>query len=184
MSLTTSRCGRRSRTLAYRSVFMKRTILPRARSVRQFRLRFHAAPYLCSSRRTDARRRQPFAAAAFSIVTRNCECVSRRQLRLAAVSHVAPRRALGTIRRPVGSELKNPPSHFFKSPMLCLGRMRRRAGEIRHRLSSATNGLIFSTDFPHVDTKYPKAVERFLSCRSPTRTNARFCGTTARLTTA
>jgi predicted TIM-barrel fold metal-dependent hydrolase len=22
--------------------------------------------------------------------------------------------------------------------------------------------LVFSTDFPHVDTKYPKAVERFL----------------------
>ena len=58
-------------------------------------------------------------------------------------------------------ELKNPPSFYFKRQ----GYASVEADEepVKYAVDFVGNDrLVFSTDFPHVDTKYPKAVERFL----------------------
>ncbi len=44
--------------------------------------------------------------------------------------------------------------------------------------------LVFSTDYPHGDSKYPNAVESFLELTCPTTRSARSFGTTARAFTA
>jgi len=57
--------------------------------------------------------------------------------------------------------LKNPPSFYFKRQ----GYASVEADEepVKYAVDFVGNDrLVFSTDFPHVDTKYPKAVERFL----------------------
>ena len=58
-------------------------------------------------------------------------------------------------------ELKNPPSFYFKRQ----GYASVEADEepVKYAVDFVGNDcLVFSTDFPHVDTKYPRAVERFL----------------------
>ena len=58
-------------------------------------------------------------------------------------------------------ELKSPPSHYFKRQ----GYASVEADEepVKYAIDFLGNDrLVFSTDFPHVDTKFPKAVERFL----------------------
>jgi predicted TIM-barrel fold metal-dependent hydrolase len=58
-------------------------------------------------------------------------------------------------------ELKNPPSHYFKRQ--CYASVEADEEPVKYAIDFLGNGrLVFSTDFPHVDTKYPKAVERFL----------------------
>jgi uncharacterized protein len=57
--------------------------------------------------------------------------------------------------------LKNPPSFYFKRQ----GYASVEADEepVKYAVDFVGNDcLVFSTDFPHVDTKFPKAVERFL----------------------
>jgi len=58
-------------------------------------------------------------------------------------------------------ELKNPPSHYFKRQ--CYASVEADEEPVKYAVDFVGNDrLVFSTDFPHVDTKYPKAVERFL----------------------
>ena len=58
-------------------------------------------------------------------------------------------------------ELKNPPSHYFKRQ--CFASVECDEEPVKYALDFLGNErLVFSTDFPHVDTKYPRAVERFL----------------------
>jgi uncharacterized protein len=58
-------------------------------------------------------------------------------------------------------ELKNPPSHYFKRQ--CYASVEADEEPVKYAIDFLGNDrLVFSTDFPHVDTKYPKAVERFL----------------------
>jgi predicted TIM-barrel fold metal-dependent hydrolase len=57
--------------------------------------------------------------------------------------------------------LDTPPSHFFKRQ--CYASVECDEEPAKYTIDYLGNQrLIFSTDFPHVDTKYPKAVERFL----------------------
>jgi uncharacterized protein len=58
-------------------------------------------------------------------------------------------------------ELRNPPSHYFKRQ--CYASVEADEEPVKYAIDFLGNDrLVFSTDFPHVDTKYPKAVERFL----------------------
>jgi predicted TIM-barrel fold metal-dependent hydrolase len=58
-------------------------------------------------------------------------------------------------------ELKNPPSVYFKRQ--CYASVECDETPAKYAIDYLGNErLVFSTDFPHVDTKYPKAVERFL----------------------
>jgi predicted TIM-barrel fold metal-dependent hydrolase len=58
-------------------------------------------------------------------------------------------------------DLKNPPSHYFKSQ--CYASVECDEEPVKYAIDFLGNErLVFSTDFPHVDTKYPRAVERFL----------------------
>jgi uncharacterized protein len=58
-------------------------------------------------------------------------------------------------------ELKNPPSFYFKRQ--CYASVEADEEPVKYAVDFVGNDrLVFSTDFPHVDTKYPKAVERFL----------------------
>jgi predicted TIM-barrel fold metal-dependent hydrolase len=58
-------------------------------------------------------------------------------------------------------ELKNPPSYYFKRQ--CYASVECDEEPVKYAIDFLGNErLVFSTDFPHVDTKYPKAVERFL----------------------
>ncbi len=58
-------------------------------------------------------------------------------------------------------ELKNPPSQYFKRQ--CYASVEADEEPVKYAVDFVGNDrLVFSTDFPHVDTKYPKAVERFL----------------------
>ena len=58
-------------------------------------------------------------------------------------------------------ELKNPPSHYFKRQ--CYASVEADEEPVKYAIDFLGNDrLVFSTDFPHVDTKYPMAVERFL----------------------
>ena len=69
--------------------------------------------------------------------------ISRRQLRLAAVSALALGRALGAVRRSMGAGVAAAAELLFQTPMLRVSRMRRRAGEIHHRLyRQRTAGLL------------------------------------------
>jgi uncharacterized protein len=57
--------------------------------------------------------------------------------------------------------LKNPPSYYFKRQ--CYASVECDEEPAKYTIDFLGNDrLVFSTDFPHVDTKYPKAVERFL----------------------
>jgi predicted TIM-barrel fold metal-dependent hydrolase len=57
--------------------------------------------------------------------------------------------------------LKNPPSFYFKRQ--CYASVECDEEPAKYAIDFLGNErLVFSTDFPHVDTKYPKAVERFL----------------------
>lgn len=58
-------------------------------------------------------------------------------------------------------ELKNPPSYYFTKQ--CYASVEADEEPAKYAIDFFGNDrLVFSTDFPHVDTKYPKAVERFL----------------------
>jgi predicted TIM-barrel fold metal-dependent hydrolase len=58
-------------------------------------------------------------------------------------------------------ELENPPSYYFKRQ--CYASVECDEEPAQYAIDFLGNErLVFSTDFPHVDTKYPKAVERFL----------------------
>jgi predicted TIM-barrel fold metal-dependent hydrolase len=58
-------------------------------------------------------------------------------------------------------QLKNPPSYYFKRQ--CYASVECDEDPVKYAIDFCGNErLIFSTDFPHVDTKYPRAVERFL----------------------
>lgn len=58
-------------------------------------------------------------------------------------------------------KLTNPPSYYFKRQ--CYASVECDEEPAKYAIDFLGNErLIFSTDFPHVDTKYPKAVERFL----------------------
>jgi uncharacterized protein len=58
-------------------------------------------------------------------------------------------------------ELKSPPSHYFKRQ--CYASVEADEEPVKYAIDFLGNDrLVFSTDFPHVDTKFPKAVERFL----------------------
>ncbi len=58
-------------------------------------------------------------------------------------------------------ELKNSPSHYFKRQ--CYASVECDEEPVKYAIDFVGNErLVFSTDFPHVDTKYPRAVERFL----------------------
>lgn len=57
--------------------------------------------------------------------------------------------------------LGNPPSYYFKRQ--CYASVECDEEPAKYAIDCIGNErLVFSTDFPHVDTKYPKAVERFL----------------------
>jgi predicted TIM-barrel fold metal-dependent hydrolase len=57
--------------------------------------------------------------------------------------------------------LKSPPSFYFKRQ--CYASVECDEEPAKYAIESIGNErFVFSTDFPHVDTKYPKAVERFL----------------------
>ena len=57
--------------------------------------------------------------------------------------------------------LRNPPSYYFKRQ--CYASVECDEEPAKYAIDCIGNErLVFSTDFPHVDTKYPKAVERFL----------------------
>jgi predicted TIM-barrel fold metal-dependent hydrolase len=57
--------------------------------------------------------------------------------------------------------LKSPPSDYFKRQ--CYASVECDEEPAKYAIDYLGNErLVFSTDFPHVDTKYPKAVERFL----------------------
>jgi uncharacterized protein len=57
--------------------------------------------------------------------------------------------------------LRNPPSYYFKRQ--CYASVECDEEPVKYAIDFLGNErLVFSTDFPHVDTKYPKAVERFL----------------------
>ena len=57
--------------------------------------------------------------------------------------------------------MKNPPSYYFKRQ--CYASVECDEEPVKYAIDFLGNErLVFSTDFPHVDTKYPKAVERFL----------------------
>ncbi len=59
------------------------------------------------------------------------------------------------------AELKNPPSFYFKRQ--CYASVECDEEPVKYAIDYIGNErLVFSTDFPHVDTKYPRAVERFL----------------------
>ena len=58
-------------------------------------------------------------------------------------------------------QLQNPPSFYFKRQ--CYASVECDEEPAKYAIDYLGNErLVFSTDFPHVDTKYPKAVERFL----------------------
>jgi predicted TIM-barrel fold metal-dependent hydrolase len=58
-------------------------------------------------------------------------------------------------------QLQNPPSFYFKRQ--CYASVECDEEPAKYAIDYFGNErLVFSTDFPHVDTKYPKAVERFL----------------------
>lgn len=58
-------------------------------------------------------------------------------------------------------KLKNPPSFYFKRQ--CYASVECDEEPAKYAIDFVGNErLIFSTDFPHVDTKYPRATERFL----------------------
>lgn len=58
-------------------------------------------------------------------------------------------------------QLKHPPSHYFKTQ--CFASVEADEEPAKYAIDFLGNErLVFSTDFPHVDTKYPKSVERFL----------------------
>jgi len=58
-------------------------------------------------------------------------------------------------------DLKNSPSFYFKRQ--CYASVECDEEPVKYTLDFLGNErLVFSTDFPHVDTKYPHAVERFL----------------------
>ena len=58
-------------------------------------------------------------------------------------------------------DLKNPPSFYFKRQ--CYASVECDEEPVKYTIDFLGNErLVFSTDFPHVDTKYPHAVERFL----------------------
>lgn len=58
-------------------------------------------------------------------------------------------------------ELKNPPSYYFRRQ--CYASVEADEEPVKYAIDFLGNDrLVFSTDFPHVDTKYPKSVERFL----------------------
>ena len=79
--------------------------------------------------------------------------------------------------------LQQPPSFYFKRQ--CYASVECDEEPVKYTIDYLGNErLVFSTDFPHVDTKYPRAVERFSNCPSTAmKTNRRFSGTTARPTT-
>ncbi len=57
--------------------------------------------------------------------------------------------------------LQHPPSFYFKRQ--CYASVECDEEPAKYAIDYLGNErLVFSTDFPHVDTKYPKAVERFL----------------------
>ena len=53
------------------------------------------------------------------------------------------------------------PQRVLQAAVLRVGRVRRGAGEARHR-AIGDDRIVFSTDFPHGDSKFPQAVESFL----------------------
>ena len=58
-------------------------------------------------------------------------------------------------------ELTMPPQRVLPAPVLRVGRAGRTAREVRHRRLRATDNIVFSTDNPHGDSKYPAAVDNF-----------------------
>ena len=57
--------------------------------------------------------------------------------------------------------LPQPPSFYFKRQ--CYASVECDEEPVKYTIDYLGNErLVFSTDFPHVDTKYPRAVERFL----------------------
>ena len=79
-------------------------------------------------------------------------------------------------------ELKNPPSYYFKRQ--CYASVEADEEPVKYAIDFLGNDrLVFSTDFPHVDTKYPKAVERFLQLPIGEEDKRKICGTTAPRTT-
>lgn len=57
--------------------------------------------------------------------------------------------------------LKHPPSYYFKRQ--CYASVECDEEPVKYTIDAIGNErLVFSTDFPHVDTKYPHAVDRFL----------------------
>ena len=181
---TTSRSGRRSKISACRWVFTRQTTRRRAKSASNFGYDFmlrhtfaHPVEQMLAVGSVLRRRHlgsPPEIASRFS----------RRQLRLAAVSPLALGRALGAVRRPVGAGVQQPAELLFQTPMLCVGRMRRRAGEIRHRLSrQRTAGLLHRlSPCRHQISQSRRAF--FRTAHRPMKTSARFSGTTARPITA
>src|SRR5262249_16125012 len=68
---------------------------------------------------------------------------------------------LGGVRAQWGAVLKNPPRYYFKRQ--CYASVEADEEPVKYAIDFLGNDrLVFSTDFPHVDTKYPKSVERFL----------------------
>jgi uncharacterized protein len=58
-------------------------------------------------------------------------------------------------------ELKSPPSQYFKRQ--CYASVEADEEPAKYAVDYVGNDrLVFSTDFPHVDTKFPKSVDRFL----------------------
>ena len=54
------------------------------------------------------------------------------------------------------------PSEYFLSQLLPLRRGRRGAGASSTSSAFGDDNLVFSTDYPHADSKYPHAVDEFL----------------------
>ena len=80
------------------------------------------------------------------------------------------------------NDVKEKPSEYFNRQ--CVVSIEPDEIMANNILEQVGNGnLVFSTDYPHGDSRYPEAINHFSDCRSPTRTNEKSSGTTARATT-
>ncbi len=80
---------------------------------------------------------------------------ARGQLLVGAVVPLPPRRALGVDRLVRGPRADHAAVGVLPAQLLDLGRGRRGDRAPLHRAGSATSELVFSTDYPHGDSKYP-----------------------------
>lgn len=70
-------------------------------------------------------------------------------------------------------DLKMPPSEYFRRSCYLSVECDEEPAEIVARFGLEDN-VVFSTDYPHADSKYPHAVERFLELPLPEQTKRKF----------